>query len=176
MRNAPNPLLFPHASVTRRNFPQTPSTDSETLQVLLGEVRQLRQELKTTTAAVERAQILIYRLQFQEAVVARDVQRLDDARAKLTQSQTAYKELERDIKRIEDRRANSNTIPEQKQNDEQLARTKTYMETVLLPQEQQNQARVTDCEQQLRLEQEKLTEFQDQLDQLDAVLKKSAAQ
>src|ERR1035438_6596060 len=25
MRNAPNPLLFPHASVTRRNFPQTPS-------------------------------------------------------------------------------------------------------------------------------------------------------
>ena len=46
----------------------------------------------------------------------------------------------------------------------------------MLPEEQQDQTRVTDCEQQLRLERENPTEFQDQLDQLDTVLKKSAAQ
>jgi len=155
---------------------QTPSTDSQTLQVLLTEVRQLRQELKTTTAAVERSQILIYRLQSQEAVVARDVQRLDDAHSKLAATQSERNSLAPQVKRLEDKRADANSVVEQKQAEDQLVRLKTHLEGVLLPQEQQRQAAVTDCEQQLRLDQEKLTEFQDQLDQLDTALKKSAAQ
>ena len=52
-------------------FGQTTPGDSQTLQALLLEVRQLRQDLQTTTIAAQRAQILIYRLQGQEAAVAR---------------------------------------------------------------------------------------------------------
>jgi len=45
---------------------QSASTDSQTLQALLSEVRQLRHDLQTTTLAAQRAQILLYRLQGQE--------------------------------------------------------------------------------------------------------------
>jgi hypothetical protein len=58
---------------------QSASTDSQTLQTLLTEVRQLRHDLQTTTLAAQRAQILLYRLQGQEVVVARASQRLTPA-------------------------------------------------------------------------------------------------
>jgi len=50
---------------------QSNSTDSQTLQALLGEVRQLRQELRSSTVAAQRAQILIYRVQAQQGAVNR---------------------------------------------------------------------------------------------------------
>jgi hypothetical protein len=155
---------------------QTPSTDSQTLQVLLTEVRQLRQELKATTTAVERAQILIYRLQLQEAASGRALQRLDDARSKLVASQTNHNNLAKRVKTLEDNLPGINNPVEKQRTENDIASIKAHVETVLLPEEQQNQARVTDCEQQLRLEQDKLTELQDQLDQLDAALKKSGGQ
>src|SRR5450432_1558504 len=46
---------------------QSAPGDSQTLQALLSEVRQLRVELRTTTIAAQRSQILIFRLQAQEA-------------------------------------------------------------------------------------------------------------
>src|SRR6266403_1460269 len=66
-------------------FGQSTATDSQTLQALLAEVRQLHHDLQTTTVAAQRAQILLYRLQGQEVIVARASQRLDDARAKLAE-------------------------------------------------------------------------------------------
>lgn len=76
-------LLFISAPV----FAQSSSTDSQTLQALLAEVRQLHHDLQSTTIAVHRAQILLYHLQGQEAIVARASQRLDDARARLAETQ-----------------------------------------------------------------------------------------
>jgi len=64
-------------------FGQTTPSESQTLQALLLEVRQLRQDLQTMTIAVQRAQILLYRSQGQEAAVARASQRLDGARERL---------------------------------------------------------------------------------------------
>jgi hypothetical protein len=84
-------LLFPTAC-----FGQSNSSDSQTLQALLLEVRQLRQDLQTTTIAGQRAQILIYRLQGQEAAVARVSQRLDEAREKLARIQSAEASGQRD--------------------------------------------------------------------------------
>src|SRR5881396_1039827 len=69
-------------------FGQSTATDSQTLQALLAEVRQLHHDLQTTTVAAQRAQILLYRLQGQEVIVARASQRLDDARAKLAEIQS----------------------------------------------------------------------------------------
>ncbi len=66
-------------------FGQSASNDSQTLQALLAEVRQLRHDLQTTTVAAQRAQILIYRVQAQESVVRRMQERVDDARSRLAQ-------------------------------------------------------------------------------------------
>ncbi len=79
-------------------FGQTTPGDSQTLQALLSEVRQLRQDLQTTTIAAQRAQILIYRLQGQEAAVARASQRLDEAREKLARIQDERKHVATDVK------------------------------------------------------------------------------
>ena len=81
-------------------FGQSTPGDSQTLQALLSEVRQLRQDLQTTTIAGQRAQILIYRLQGQEAAVARASQRLDEARDKLARIQDERKHRLRVLKLI----------------------------------------------------------------------------
>jgi hypothetical protein len=60
-------------------FGQSGSSDSQTLQALLAEVRQLRHDLQTTTIGAQRAQILIYRVQAQESIVRRMQERVDDA-------------------------------------------------------------------------------------------------
>src|SRR6266700_3538896 len=83
-------------------FGQTTPGDSQTLQALLSEVRQLRQDLQTTTIAAQRAQILIYRLQGQEAAVARASQRLDEAREKLARIQDERKHVATDVKQQEE--------------------------------------------------------------------------
>jgi hypothetical protein len=64
-------------------FAQSTSTDSQGLQALVAEVRQLRKDLQITNASALKAQILLSRLQAQEATVARLSQHLDDARLKL---------------------------------------------------------------------------------------------
>jgi hypothetical protein len=56
---------------SQASFGQTASTDSQTLRELLAEVRQLRMDLETTSVASQRVQIILYRLQLQEAAVAR---------------------------------------------------------------------------------------------------------
>jgi hypothetical protein len=55
---------------------QTNSNDSDTLKSLLSEVRLLRQDLRTTTVAAQRAQILVFRAQAQESVVRRTQERV----------------------------------------------------------------------------------------------------
>src|ERR1700719_4745918 len=61
---------------------QTAPTDSQTLQAILSEIRQLRHDLQTSNAMAARAQIALYRLQREDDVVARAMQRLNDARSK----------------------------------------------------------------------------------------------
>jgi len=83
-------------------FGQTTTGDSQTLQALLSEVRQLRQDLQTTTIAGQRVQILIYRLQGQETAVARASQRLDEAREKVARIQDQREHVVAEVKRFED--------------------------------------------------------------------------
>jgi hypothetical protein len=52
-------------------FAQTTSPDPQTLQALLTEVRQLRQDLQVSLTRMQSAQILLSRLQLQEVSVSR---------------------------------------------------------------------------------------------------------
>ncbi|HKO04973.1 MAG TPA: hypothetical protein VJW51_09505 [Candidatus Acidoferrales bacterium] len=154
---------------------QTAPADSQTLQSLLAEVRQMRQELHTTTVAVQRAQILVYRVQTQDAAVARAFQRLDAARLKLSQVQSERRGLAAAIKRLEDTAEHSENPTERKEAEDTLGRVKERLEN-LGTQEQEAQAGETEATDQLRLEQAKLAELQAQLDRLDKALEDSGRQ
>ena len=155
---------------------QSASTDSQTLQALLTEVRQLRHDLQTTTIAAQRAQILLNRLQGQEVIVARTLQRLDDARARLAEIQAARVRLTSDIKQHEDFVSNTeNASSERKQIEDLLPRLKANLAS-LENEEQQRQTREMEAEDQLRVERAKLSGLQDQLDRLEKILESSSQQ
>src|SRR6266404_1881234 len=157
-------------------FGQSASTDSQTLQALLVEVRQLRHDLQTTTIAAQRAQILLYRLQGQEAAVTRASQKVDDARARITETQSNRAKLTSDIKRHEDFVNTAEDSPaDRKQVEEVLTQLKGKFAS-LENEEQQRQTREIEAEDQLRTERAKLGELQDQLDRLEKVLESTNRQ
>ena len=160
-------LILPAAAVC-----QSGSTDSQTLQALLAEMRQLRLEVRTATIAAQRAQILIYRVQAQQAVVTRLSQRVDNNGSRLTQNQNEQKMFASQIKRLEDLRDSQNDS-ERKQTDEQLTQMKARIEQ-LSTEEQDMLPRKIQLEEELRMEQTKLAQLRDDLDRIDKALEQTA--
>src|SRR6266436_1915186 len=155
---------------------QSVPNDSQTLQALLSEVRQLRHDLQTTTLAAQRAQILLYRLQGQEAIVARASQRLDDARARLAELQSSRTKLTADIKQYEELVSQTENSPtDRKQIEDLLPQLKAKL-AALETEEQQRQTREIEAEDELRTERAKLGELQVQLDRLEKLLEGSGQQ
>jgi chromosome segregation ATPase len=157
-------------------FGQSASTDSQTLPALLAEVRELRHDLQTITVAAQRAQIVLYQLQGQEVIVARALQRLDDARARLTEIQASRIRLTSDIKQHEDFVSHTeNPSGERKQIEDLLPRLKANL-ALLENDEQQSQTKEMEAEDQLRVERAKLSGLQGQLDRLEKPLESSSQQ
>ena len=145
---------------------QATPTESPTLQALLAEIRQLRQDLQASAIAARRAQILIYRLHVQEAAVARATQRLDEAKSSIEQLRARRKYQEFQIKRYEDMRDRAENDAQRRQLEEAITEFKAQMEA-FVPEEQEAQVRETELKQQSRIEQAKLDQLQDELDRLD---------
>jgi chromosome segregation ATPase len=157
-------------------YGQSSSTDSQTLQALLPEVRQLHHDLQTTTIAAQRTQILLYRLQGQEAIVARASQRLDDARARLAEVQSNRTKLTSAIKKYEELASQTENSPtDRKQIEELLPQLKARL-VALENEEQQRQTTEIEAEDQLGTERAKLGELQVQLDRLEKFLEGSGQQ
>ena len=164
-------LFFPAAA-----FCQSSPTDSQTLQALLAEVRQLRKDLQTTTAAAQRVQILLYRLQAQEANVARASRRADEAKTRLAASQNEHRVMTAELKRNEDALNDSAIAPtDHKQAEDSVSRIKTRLEQIEI-EEQQRQTAEIEAENELQTERLKLTDLQDQLDRLQKTLDTMAQQ
>jgi chromosome segregation ATPase len=163
-------LLLTLLLVSTTAFAQTNATDSDTLKSLLLEVRQLRQDLQTTTVAAQRAQILIYRVQAQESAVRRMQERVDDARSKLAQTRFEQKNRTATSKQIEEKKGRSETpATEQKNLEDTLTQIKARFDADAYK-EGEIQATLADAEDQLRMEQAKLGGLQDQLDRLEKTL------
>lgn len=145
---------------------QSGQTDSQTLQALLNEVHQLRQDLQTTTVAAQRAQILLYRVQAQESAVRRVQERVDETRSKLTQIQAEEKRLTANLKQITDSLDLDENSASRKQSEQIITRFKSALETQSVS-EQEAQAKLTEAQEQLRIEQAKLSELENQLDRLE---------
>jgi len=153
---------------------QTAPTDSQTLQAILGELRQLRHDLRTTSAMAARAQIALYRLQREDEAVARATQRVADARSKVNQLGESRNrraiEMDADIAA-----ANHTDKPNGKQEFDEvvLPQLKTELE-LLQKQERQARDEQAEAEQQLRDEQAKLDELDSLLNRYNAALEEAS--
>jgi len=152
---------------------QSASTDSQTLQALLAEVRQLRQELRTTSVNAQRAQILIYRVQAQQSVVTRLTQRVDTERSRLSQLQSEQKSFTSALKRAENS-LSAKTDRERKDLEDQMGQMQSRLEQ-LSANEQDAVTRKMQAEVELRIEQSKLTQLQEALDRIDTDLARATA-
>lgn len=153
---------------------QVASTDSQTLQALIAEVRLLRQDLQMLAANNLRAQILLQRLRDQEAVVERVKERVDNGHVQLTSLQAQRNRDAAYLKQNEDLVSETDTSSvKRKEIENRLAVGKQQLEE-LMSDEQQLQARIIEEEGQQRLEQAKLDSLHDQLDRLLQSLDKAS--
>jgi chromosome segregation ATPase len=153
---------------------QTTTGDSKTLQDLLVEVRQLRQDLHTSIGAVERAQILVHRVEVEEYAVRGMRERVDNARSNLGQIQSHQRVLADRIKQLQNTLDSSDTSQvERKPLEQALAQSKQSYESQAND-EQEAQAKLTEFEDELRLEQAKLSELEGQLERLDRDLENAS--
>src|SRR5215469_7665211 len=76
-------LVFPIVLASGFISAQSTPTETESLQSLVKEVRLLRQELVTTTAAAQRVQIVLYRLQGQQAALQKASEKYDTYRERV---------------------------------------------------------------------------------------------
>ena len=142
-----------------------PSTDVQ----LLNEVRQLRQDLATTTLSMQRTQILLYRLQLADDALIRATQRADEARTRLAAVQQRHKNKASQIQSLE---AQLNLPPDPSLKEklpEIIAQFKSELES-WAPDEQDAQTRQIEAESQLRIQQARHDDLEAALDKLDKQL------
>src|ERR1700730_14431560 len=118
---------------------QTTPADSQTLQAILSEIRQLRHDLQTSNAMAARAQIALYRLQREDEAVAHAMQRLNDARSKSERLESEKNNKALEIQQA--RKASNGNNPDAQQHFEEviLPTLKSQLE-VLQQQDQQAKA------------------------------------
>lgn len=145
---------------------QTPAADPPVLQALLTEIRGLRQDLQTTAATIQRVQILMFRVQSEAQFLSRATERADEARRSCAGIQQQRTMLTQEIARLE---ANPPENVPGRPTADNIARMKSNLESTGVM-EQQCRTREIDTASQLRDEQGKMNDLQDQLDKLDKTL------
>ena len=146
-------------------FSQAAPNDPQTMQALLTEVRDLRQELRSSLARIQVAQILLSRLQTQQSVVTHASDRLDDARAKLDAAQNRRQHEASEFKRLEDSLSSEENPAQQKMLQDEIVHFKSELDASTAA-EQQAQTIENECELQLRSERDKLDAINAQLDEI----------
>jgi chromosome segregation ATPase len=146
-------------------FGQTASSDSQTLQSLLSEVRGLRQDLRVSLNRAQSMQILLARFQMQEGAVTRASDRLNDTRQKLLDTQFQQKELALEAKRLEDQVSAAQNPQQQADFQDRIKHVQSDLE-VAANIAQERRTTEADAERHLRDEQDKLGSLESQLDEL----------
>ena len=151
---------------------QTPAKEPDTIQALLTEVRQLRQDIEAMTVASQRVQIALYTLRLQDAALTRSTQRVDNARNKCSGAEANRTHVAEAIQRFESALA-SGKLAEPETRDAQtiLTQHKTELEQANLA-VQSCQVVESEASSQLRTDQAKMSDLQDRIERLDKVLEK----
>jgi septation ring formation regulator EzrA len=151
-------------------FGQTPEKAPDTLQALLAEVRQLRQDIEAMTAASQRVQIALYALQIQDAAVGRATQRLDGVRNKCFDAETNKQHTAAEVERL-DRSLAAGAVADNTAKDFKDRLTELKFALEMQTAEVQN-CRVAESEStsEVRNGETKLRELQDRIAKLDKAL------
>jgi DNA repair exonuclease SbcCD ATPase subunit len=153
-------------AISTSGFGQAASSDSQTLQALLSEVRALRQDLRVSLNRTQASQILLARLQLQEGAVARATDHLNEIRQKLLETRVHQRELSNELKRTEEAMNTANNASENPQVlQDRIKHIKSDLEIEGNTAQQQQTIQIQ-AEQQLRDEQDKLSAIEGQLDEL----------
>lgn len=169
------PLVLGQSVTSAATDAKNATTDAKTLQALLDEVHRLRQDLQTTSATVQRAQILLYRLRLQIEAVERASQNLEQAKAAAAQIRSARQYFADRTKQQEQFLEQTSDPETRKRIEEQIESMKDQF-AQFENQEPEAQAKETESANQLRIEQGQLDQLQEQLDRLDRKLEVAARQ
>jgi septation ring formation regulator EzrA len=143
---------------------QTAHSDSQTLDAILAELREIHNELRSTRAM----QILLAELQAKQGVVNQALERVDREKSGLVQIQVDQKRTSSEIDSAQDKLEHSSDAVEQKRLTEEVERLKAGVPAFKV-QEQARQSAFDEAEQRLRDSQDALEAVQDQL---NAITKK----
>ena len=168
-------LFLSLVSVAPSSPAQTADPQTRTMEALLSEIRQLRQDFEAAATATRKAQIILYRLHVQAGVVERATERLERVRNGLAQMESQKKYLTEQLKRFEEMKDQSETEQQKKRVEENILEFKASLETIG-PEGQELEAKQMELETDLRTEQAKWDRFQDELDRLENSLGNSALQ
>jgi chromosome segregation ATPase len=163
------PLLFVTAAALAQTAPPNGTPDTRALQALVTEIHQLRLDLQSTTVAAQRVQIALFRLQVQNAAVARATSRLDDVRSNLAAQMSTQRRFSSQLQQVEEKQRSTQDLKERKGAEELVPQIKAELERVTAD-VQRYQASEAEAETQLRVEQAKLGELQNLIDRLDKLL------
>lgn len=151
---------------------QSPPKENDTLQSLMAEVHQLRIDIEIMTVASQRVQIALYKLQIQDAALARAAQRADGLHDRCMRAEDARQHTAANVQRIDNAPTSSSAQESQTKNlQSQLAELKGMLDTQTA-ESQACQAAEAEASGQLQKEQGKLAEVQDLVDRLDNTLQK----
>ena len=149
---------------------QSTPSETESLQSLVKEVRLLRQELVTTTAAAQRVQIVLYRLQGQQAALQKASEKYDTYRERASDTDVKIKQVSSEVQRAEEHLSRTQSETDRKElQDQVLPHLKSDLERLRHLEEQQQVAE-SQAEGQLHGEQAKLNDLENFLDRLDKSL------
>ena len=137
---------------------QTAHSDSQTLDAILAELREIHDELRFTRAM----QTLLAELQAKQGVVNQAMERVDRERSGLIQIQDDQKRTSSEIDSAQDKLDHSSDAVEQKRLSEEVERLKANV-SALKVQEQARQSVLDEAQQRLRDSQDALEGIQDQL-------------
>jgi chromosome segregation ATPase len=147
-------ILASVALMTATACAESDSKDSSVTQTLLTEIRQLRQDLQRTAATIQRVQIAVYRVQSQTEPLDRANSRLESVRTRCSELQDQLKLTVSEVEQV--------AGPQREALKADAAR--------LTDEEQQCRTEQAEAETQVRAEQLKMDDYQEQLNRLDAVL------
>lgn len=160
-------LVFVAASTILAQQP----VDSPTLQALLQEMRQLRQDLNGITLGAQRVQILLYRIQLQDDVTKKAAQRYDQTNAKLRDAERNRVEATTGLKATEEK-ITSVRDPNERDRLESVIRELKRRGEMWSNDEAGYRAAEVAAGTDLRAEQAKLSELHQRLDRLEQQLEK----
>ncbi len=148
---------------------QTQAPATPTIEALLKEVRQLRLVLERSAQIAPRIQIAVERLKLQQEKAGRTAQQLEELRRDLDRMRSEQSKIQQRVQALESQ-AGQAVDPGQRRDLEEGVKMSKLEAEQIEKTLQQMQAREGELTGQLQTEQNRLTELNDRLDQIERAL------